>query len=106
MYHDQNILFNINLIIKGKIMKIHSSRRSFIKKTGAAALGFAIVPRHVLGQGMIPPSDQLNVAVIGGGGKGYSDAINVWNNHASHIAAICDVDWNMRLPSSFPRPAR
>lgn len=76
-------------------MKIHSSRRSFIKKTGAAALGFAIVPRHVLGQGMIPPSDQLNVAVIGGGGKGYSDAINVWNNHASHIAAICDVDWNM-----------
>lgn len=83
----------------------NSSRRSFIIKTTAAALGFAIVPRHVLGQGMTPPSDQLNVAVIGGGGKGYSDAVNVWNNHASNIAAISDVDWNMARDAfeKFPK---
>lgn len=82
----------------------NSSRRSFIKKTGAAALGFAIVPRHVLGQGMTPPSDQLNVAVIGSGGKGYSDAVNAWNNGASRISAICDVDFNMaeRAFEKFP----
>jgi len=67
-------------------------RRSFIKKSAIAVAGISIVPRHVLGRGFIAPSDKLNIAVIGGGGKGYSDLINVWNNGATHIAAICDVD--------------
>jgi len=75
--------------------KNNPSRRTFIKKSAIAFAGISIIPRHVLGKGFIPPSDQLNVAVIGGGGKGYSDAVNVWNNGASNIAAICDVDWNM-----------
>ncbi|MBL4603895.1 MAG: Gfo/Idh/MocA family oxidoreductase [Emcibacteraceae bacterium] len=83
----------------------NTTRRSFIKKTAAVALGFSIVPRHVLGQGFTAPSDQLNIAVIGGGGKGYSDAVNVWNNGASNIAAICDVDWNMAANAfeKFPK---
>ena len=83
----------------------NTTRRSFIKKTAAVALGFSIVPRHVLGQGFTAPSDQLNIAVIGGGGKGYSDAVNVWNNGASNIAAICDVDWNMAADAfeKFPK---
>ncbi len=72
-----------------------NTRRNFIKTAAATTAGFMIVPRHVLGQGMTPPSDQLNVAVVGGGGKGYSDAVNAWNNGASNIAAICDVDFNM-----------
>ncbi len=72
-----------------------TSRRSFIKKSSIAAAGISIVPRSVLGRGFIAPSDKLNIAVIGGGGKGYSDMVNVWNNGAANIAAICDVDWNM-----------
>jgi len=72
-----------------------SSRRSFIKKTTIAAAGISIIPRSVLGRGFIAPSDKLNIAVIGGGGKGYSDMVNAWNKGASNIAAICDVDWNM-----------
>ncbi len=72
-----------------------STRRSFIKKTAVTVLGFSIVPRHVLGQGFTAPSDQLNIAVIGGGGKGYSDAVNAWGGGTSRISAICDVDWNM-----------
>ncbi|MCC3862561.1 Gfo/Idh/MocA family protein [Pseudemcibacter aquimaris] len=85
-------------------MNNKTNRRSFIKKTAGAALGFTIVPRHVLGQGMTAPSDQLNVAVIGGGGKGYTDALNAWNNGASRISAICDVDFNMaeRAFEKFP----
>ncbi len=71
-----------------------SNRRKFVKNTALAFTGISIIPRHVLGKGFIPPSDKLNIAVIGGGGKGYSDALNVWNNGASNIAAICDVDWN------------
>jgi len=46
------------------------SRRSFIRNTSLAASGFFIVPRHVLGRGFIPPSDKLNIAAIGVGGKG------------------------------------
>lgn len=72
-----------------------TTRRNFIKNTALATTGLMIVPRHVLGQGMTPPSDQLNVAVIGGGGKGFSDAVNAWNNGTSNIAAIVDVDFNM-----------
>lgn len=79
-----------------------NSRRSFIKKSAIIGAGISIIPRHVLGQGFIPPSDKLNIAVIGGGGKGYSDAINVWNNGANNISAICDVDW-VRAAEAFER---
>ena len=52
----------------------NKSRRTFIKGAGVAAAGFMIVPRHVLGgTGFIPPSDTLNIAGIGAGGKGRSD---------------------------------
>ena len=50
-----------------------SSRRNFLKNTSLAAAGFFIVPRHVLGRGYIAPSDKLNIAGIGAGGKGTSD---------------------------------
>ena len=82
-----------------------TNRRTFIKNSVLAFAGISIIPRHVLGRGFIAPSDKLNVAVIGGGGKGFSDAVNVWNNGASNIAAICDVDWNMasRAFKKFPK---
>jgi predicted dehydrogenase len=85
-----------------------TTRRNFIKKTALATTGLMIVPRHVLGQGMTPPSDQLNVAVVGGGGKGYSDAVNAWNNGSSNIAAIVDVDFNMAAEAfeKFPNAKR
>ena len=61
-----------------------TGRRSFIKKTALTVAGISIIPRHVMGRGFIAPSDQLNVAVIGGGGKGFSDAVNVWNNGSAN----------------------
>jgi predicted dehydrogenase len=81
-----------------------TSRRSFLKKSGLTAVGISIIPRHVLGKGFIAPSDKLNIAVVGGGGKGFSDAVNVYNNGTSNIAAICDVDWNRaaRAFEKFP----
>ena len=55
--------------------KKQRSRRNFIKKSIAAS-SVIIVPRNVLGgQGYISPSDQLNIAAIGSGGKGASDKI-------------------------------
>jgi len=79
-----------------------TNRRSFIKNSALAFAGISIIPRHVMGRGFIAPSDQLNVAVIGGGGKGYSDAVNVWNKGLANISAICDVDWN-RASKAFTK---
>lgn len=81
------------------------SRRSFIKKSAVTAAGISIIPRHVLGRGFLAPSDKLNIAVIGGGGKGHSDAIRAWNNSSNNIVAICDVDYNMskKLMNKFPK---
>ena len=85
-----------------------NSRRSFIKKTALTSIGISIIPRHVMGKGFIPPSDKLNIAIVGAGGKGYSDMINVWNNGQSNIAAICDVDWNQASKAFdfFPKAKR
>ena len=55
---------------------MRQNRRNFLKK-GALVSSIFIVPRNVLGGvGFISPSDQLNLASIGCGGKGRSDIIN------------------------------
>jgi predicted dehydrogenase len=71
-----------------------NSRRNFIKTLGFAAGSFYIVPRHVLGKGFLAPSDKVNIAGIGCGGKGWSDLMSSWNNGAENIVALCDVDFN------------
>lgn len=71
-----------------------SSRREFLKTGALAAGSFFIVPRHVLGKGFIAPSDKLNIAAIGAGGKGWSDINNAFNNGAENVVALCDVDTN------------
>src|SRR3954452_15029615 len=69
-----------------------SSRRTFLAANGAAALGFTIVPRHVLGgPGFVPPSERVNIAGIGVGAMGGSD-IATLSNLGANIVALCDVD--------------
>src|SRR5690606_22662080 len=70
-----------------------SSRRDFIKTAGLAAAGFMIVPRHVLGgTGFTAPSDRLQVAGVGVGGKGQSNIANMYKGGKADIAFLCDVD--------------
>ena len=69
-----------------------NSRRDFLKK-GLVASTIMIVPRHVLGgTGYIAPSDQLNIASIGCGGKGRPDIINASVNGRERVVALCDID--------------
>ena len=69
------------------------SRRDFVKSSGLAAAGFMIVPRHVLGgPGFVPPSDTLNIAGIGAGGKGESDIASFAESPNVNIVGLCDVD--------------
>src|SRR6476469_10813048 len=70
----------------------NQSRRSFIKNTSIIAGSFFIVPRHVLGRGYIPPSDKLNIAGIGCGGKAEVNLPFAYNNGSDNIVALCDVD--------------
>ncbi len=72
--------------------KLTTTRRKFLKTGALAAGSFFIVPRHVLGKGFIAPSDKLNLASIGAGGKGQSDIANAYNNGANNVVALCDVD--------------
>jgi predicted dehydrogenase len=67
-----------------------TTRRTFVKSAAASAAGLLIVPRHVLGgPGHRPPSDTLNIACVGVGGKGWEDAHGV---AGERIVALCDVD--------------
>src|SRR5436190_9218930 len=73
------------------------SRRQFIRDTSIVAGSFFIVPRHVLGRGFIAPSDKLNIAGIGCGGKAEVNLPYAFNNGAENIAALCDVDDRMAV---------
>lgn len=76
------------------------SRRNFIGNTAAAVAAFTIVPRHVLGQaGVPPPSEKLNIAAIGVGGRG-ADVLDAMKEQ--NIVALCDVDWE-RAAGTFNR---
>ncbi|MHB8899031.1 MAG: Gfo/Idh/MocA family protein [Thermoguttaceae bacterium] len=66
-------------------------RRSFL--AGSAVLaGTSFLPRRLLaGSDQAPPSETLNVAVIGTGGQGIVNIQNLLKHPDVHIAAICDV---------------
>ena len=68
------------------------SRRDFIKNSSLVTAGFFIVPRHVLGRGFVAPSDKLNIAGIGVGGKGESDLAGFVKSPNANVIALCDVD--------------
>jgi predicted dehydrogenase len=75
-----------------KDMRKGASRRKFLKNASMATVGFFIVPRHVLGRGFIAPSDKLNIAGIGAGGKGDSDLSEFSKSPKANIVALVDVD--------------
>ncbi|HSH18838.1 MAG TPA: Gfo/Idh/MocA family oxidoreductase [Draconibacterium sp.] len=68
------------------------SRRKFIGNTTAALVGFTVIPSFaVSGLGYVQPSDKLNIAGIGIGGKG---KVNLRNMPGQNMVALCDVDWD------------
>lgn len=76
-------------------MSNKKTRRDFLRTSSLAAAGFMIIPRHVLGRGFVAPSDKLNIAGIGVGGKGASDLTEFAKSPNVNIVALCDVDDRM-----------
>ncbi len=74
-------------------MKSKINRRDFLQKNAMLVAGLTIVPSSVLGRtvGKIAPSDKLNIAGIGVGGKG---SVNLRHMNTENIVALCDVDWD------------
>lgn len=73
-------------------MNEKKSRRNFVKNSALAAAGFFILPRHVLGgNGYVAPSDKLNIAGIGAGGKGAGDLASFAKSPKVNIVSLCDV---------------
>jgi len=65
------------------------TRRGFMKQAAAVA-AFTVVPRHVLGGARhVAPSEKLNIAGIGFGGRGEGDLDEC---RSENIVALCDVD--------------
>lgn len=67
-------------------------RRKFTQLAASSIPFFTIVPSYVLGGRHTAPSDKLNVAGIGSGGKGIVNLTNTFNEGSDNIVALCDVD--------------
>ncbi len=64
--------------------------RRHLMGAAAATAALAVVPSHVLGGARrVPPSEKLNIAGIGIGGRGAGDLNEV---STENIVALCDVD--------------
>ena len=75
-----------------------TTRRQFIATTTAAAAAFTIVPRHVLGgPRFVAPSDKVNVAIIGAGGQGRTNARALFQEEDCQIIALADPaeEWDL-----------
>jgi len=69
------------------------SRRQFVATSAAAAVGFSIVPRRVLGGvGFVPPSDKVNIAFIGVGAQGLRVMLHFLREPDVQGVAVCDVN--------------
>ena len=70
------------------------SRRSFLKKGSAAAIGLSVAPNVILGKGFgaapAPSTDKLNILGVGIGGRGSAVLRGL---ESENIIGLCDVDW-------------
>jgi predicted dehydrogenase len=75
-----------------------NTRRQFLQSAArttaaaTAAISFpTIIPRHVLGgPRYVPPSEKINIAVIGVGGKGKQNTKELLNHDDAQVIAIAD----------------
>ncbi len=68
-----------------------STRRQFLKTAAGAVTTFTILPRHILGgPKFVPPSERVNVAMIGVGGQGIVNLRQLLQFDDVQVVAIAD----------------
>ena len=65
------------------------NRRSFIKSAAGATAGMMVFPHIMTGSNTVPPSERLNLAFVGVGGKGVSSIMPLSDHN---LIGLCDVD--------------
>ncbi len=78
-------------------------RREFIRDISTCGISLTVVPSIVVsGLGHTAPSDKLNIAGIGIGGKG---SVNLRNMVKQNIVALCDCDFDYakRVFDTYPK---
>lgn len=69
------------------------SRRAFLGQAAAVAAAPMILPRRVLGgPGQTAPNSKTTLAVIGAGGQGTIDLVNLLAFDEVQVVAVCDVN--------------
>jgi len=79
----------------------NSTRRTFLKRAGAAvigAMGFPyLIPGSALGKnGAVAPSNRITMGLIGAGGQGTHNMRAFLSKPEAQVLAVCDVDRNHR----------
>src|ERR1051326_487604 len=84
---------NANPDLQNDMHKSNSriTRRKFVGMTATSAIGFTILPRHVLGGSRyVAPSDKITLAYIGCGTQGIRELLPLLANEQFHVVAVCD----------------
>lgn len=67
------------------------NRRRFLSTTATVAAAVRLVPRHVLGGArFVPPSEKVNVAIVGAGGQGRTNTRELFGEPQAQVIAVCD----------------
>ncbi len=67
------------------------NRRKFVSMVASSAIGFTILPRHVLGgKNFIAPSDKVTLGYIGMGTQGIKELLPMLAVQGIQVVAVCD----------------
>ncbi|TLD70136.1 Gfo/Idh/MocA family oxidoreductase [Phragmitibacter flavus] len=77
------------------------TRRRFIT-AASSAIGWNIVPRHVLGgPGFVPPSEKVNLAIVGAGGQARSNLKGLFQLEDVQVISIADAAESTNLEAFY-----
>ncbi|MGE3313077.1 MAG: Gfo/Idh/MocA family protein [Limisphaerales bacterium] len=86
---------------------VPGTRRAFLKRSAsltASAFAFTLVPRHVLGgPRFVPPSEKVNVALVGAGGQGRENLKALFRLADVQVTALADVAESFSLEDFYYR---
>ena len=85
------VMNTVSASMKEKASSSRISRRHFLGATATTVAAFSIVPRHVLGgPKFVPPSERVNIAIVGCGGQGRTNVRALFNEADAQIIAVAD----------------